>query len=114
MDYPCKPNICNLDAHMERSGNGSLWPETLLDQPCNSNTFAAPESKKMKLSSMKKEGFKPISKESPLYRLRWVTLGYHYNWSTKEYNSDFVSPFPEDLGNLSSYIVHHAGFPGSD
>ena len=26
IDYPCKPNICNLDAHMEREGDGSLWP----------------------------------------------------------------------------------------
>ena len=24
--YPCRPNVCNLDAHVERSGEGRIWP----------------------------------------------------------------------------------------
>ena len=50
VDYPCHPNVCNLDAHMTREGRGQLW---------------SPGCDRM----MKK--------------LTWVTLGYHYNWSTK-------------------------------
>lgn len=100
MDYPCKPNICNLDGHMERSGRGSLWP-CEMDDP----GLLSPKAKKPKVTS-------PISKDTPLYRLHWVTLGYHYNWTTKEYSSDRRSPFPPDLSELSTFILHHAGFPG--
>ena len=122
-DYPCKPNICNLDAHMQRDGDGSLWPHNRSDQvyksdicsveSCRGGIPSVPERKRMKISqgNAEKEEALPIPKESPLYRLRWVTLGYHYNWTTKEYKSDMRSPFPSDLAQLSSLILHHAGFP---
>ena len=29
------------------------------------------------------DGLKGLSKNSLLYKLRWVTLGYHYDWNTK-------------------------------
>ena len=54
MDYPCTPNVCNLDAHVKREGLGRVWPEGGV-----------------------------WSEEGPAYRLRWVTLGYHYDWDTK-------------------------------
>ena len=27
-DYPCKPNLCNLDAHMERTCTNTIWDES--------------------------------------------------------------------------------------
>ena len=59
VNYPCKPNVCNLDAHMVREGAGQLWAE---------------EDGGGSLQSVK---------ESLFYKLRWVTLGYHYDWNTK-------------------------------
>lgn len=109
VDYPCKPNICNLDAHMERAGRGCLWPAENSTRP---GSCEPPESKKSRTSSAKTEEPLEIAKDSPLYRLRWVTLGYHYDWDKKEYCSENRSPFPEDLGTLSSFILHCAGFPG--
>ena len=58
VDYPCRPNVCNLDAHVKREGEGQLWPEG-------------------------DKGTLQLRKEDLLYKLRWVTLGYHYDWNTK-------------------------------
>lgn len=69
-------------------------------------------------------------------RLRWVTLGYHYNWDTKvctaprvelfawpghviepfrvslqTYSHDHHTPFPPDLHLLSHHIAAACGFP---
>ena len=108
VNYPCRPNICNLDQHIQREGQGCLWPKTDKDgQPLR------------------------LCKDDVLYKLRWVTLGYHYNWSTKvcavnavsatpiiitscvalqEYCDDKRSRFPEDLAQLSSFLLKIAGF----
>lgn len=47
-----------------------------------------------------------------LERLRWVTLGYHYNWDTKTYSASNHTPFPRDLHHLSLHITAACGFPG--
>ena len=108
VNYPCRPNICNLDQHIQREGQGCLWPKRDKDgQPLR------------------------LCKDDMLYKLRWVTLGYHYNWSTKvcavnavsatpiiitscvalqEYCDDKRSRFPEDLAQLSSFLLKMAGF----
>ncbi len=49
-------------------------------------------------------------KNSSLYKLRWVTLGYHYNWTTKLYSPLNHTPFPQDLSNLSEHILTRLGF----
>ncbi|KAF7728620.1 hypothetical protein EC973_005847 [Apophysomyces ossiformis] len=36
---------------------------------------------------------------------RWVTLGYQYRWSVKEYDLDQRHPMPEDISNLTRAIV---------
>ncbi|KAF3844302.1 hypothetical protein F7725_007465 [Dissostichus mawsoni] len=61
--YPQKPNVCNLDMHMSLSDTQDIWGQSVHG-----------------LSSS------PSGKREPktlLERLRWVTLGYHYNWDTK-------------------------------
>ncbi|PIK54753.1 putative alkylated DNA repair protein alkB-like 1-like [Apostichopus japonicus] len=52
----------------------------------------------------------PSGKKSAFSQLRWVTLGYHYNWSTKLYDPKDVSPFPEDIGILSAIVATSLGF----
>ena len=85
MDYPCLPNVCNLDTHTRREGTGQVWPDG------------------------QEEGG---DKDDLLYKLRWTTLGYHYDWNTKKYYEDRKSPFPSDLAQLSAFILKAAGFPG--
>ncbi|KAJ1982302.1 hypothetical protein H4R34_001754 [Dimargaris verticillata] len=46
-------------------------------------------------------------------KLRWVTLGYQYDWSRKEYFLNSPLAFPQDLDDLSRAIVtaiHDVGY----
>ncbi|KAM6968648.1 nucleic acid dioxygenase ALKBH1 [Tautogolabrus adspersus] len=89
--YPQKPNVCNLDMHMSPSETQDIWGKSLRG-----------------LSS-------PSGKREPktlLEKLRWVTLGYHYNWDTKTYSANHHTPFPEDLHSLSDHVTAACGFPG--
>ena len=52
-----------------------------------------------------------VHKDSLLYKLRWVTLGYHYDWTSKLYHKENHSPFPSDLSLLSHFILSSVGFP---
>jgi alkylated DNA repair protein alkB family protein 1 len=36
-----------------------------------------------------------------LARLRWATLGYHYDWSARAYRAGWCSPFPDDLSAIA-------------
>ncbi|CAJ1074180.1 nucleic acid dioxygenase ALKBH1 [Xyrichtys novacula] len=89
--YPQKPNVCNLDMHMSPSETQDIWGKSV-------------------------HGFRNSSgKREPktlLERLRWVTLGYHYNWDTKTYSENHHTPFPTDLHSLSSKVTAACGFPG--
>ncbi|GBG29349.1 Alpha-ketoglutarate-dependent dioxygenase alkB [Hondaea fermentalgiana] len=38
-------------------------------------------------------------------KLRWATLGYHYDWSNRRYTEDRKSPFPRALGRLAKQLV---------
>ncbi|XP_074660269.1 nucleic acid dioxygenase ALKBH1-like [Tubulanus polymorphus] len=81
--YHENPNICNLDSLQQR-GEGNLWDEMLS------------ETADMTKTSM--------------FKLRWTTLGYHYDWNTKLYYKDKFTPFPEDLGCLAKYITQSLGY----
>ena len=52
-----------------------------------------------------------VHKDSLVYKLRWVTLGYHYDWTSKLYHKEHHSPFPSDLSLLSRFILSSVGFP---
>uniref|UniRef100_UPI00358E40A1 nucleic acid dioxygenase ALKBH1 isoform X1 n=1 Tax=Myxine glutinosa TaxID=7769 RepID=UPI00358E40A1 len=85
-NYPCKPNVCNVDAHEPERGDP--WQDGL--------------------RTGKDDAHRP---RSLLERLRWVTLGFHYNWDSKKYTAQHWSPFPTDLGKLSSCLLRICGFP---
>ncbi|XP_076834903.1 nucleic acid dioxygenase ALKBH1 isoform X2 [Brachyhypopomus gauderio] len=88
--YPQKPNVCNLDMHMSPAETENIWEKSI-------------------------GGFRKKGKQDPktlLEKLRWVTLGYHYNWDTKTYSPESRSPFPPDLHALSRCLAAVCGFPG--
>ncbi|CAH2328453.1 nucleic acid dioxygenase ALKBH1 [Pelobates cultripes] len=88
--YPQKPNVCNLDLHMRAEQTANIW-----------------ESSKEQL---RERASHRRSQKSLLEKLRWVTLGYHYNWDTKKYSVDHHSTFPPDLAELSRCVSRACGF----
>uniref|UniRef100_A0A8D3EDY7 Nucleic acid dioxygenase ALKBH1 n=1 Tax=Scophthalmus maximus TaxID=52904 RepID=A0A8D3EDY7_SCOMX len=90
--YPKKPNVCNLDMHMSPSDTQDIWGKSIHGLSC-------PPSGKREPKTL-------------LERLRWVTLGYHYNWETKTYSANHYTPFPADLHRLSSQLTAACGFQG--
>ncbi|XP_054826423.1 nucleic acid dioxygenase ALKBH1 [Eublepharis macularius] len=90
--YTQKPNVCNLDMHMPSKETTDLWGKS--------------QQQLRNKSSSKRET------KSLLEKLRWVTLGYHYNWNTKKYSADHYTPFPSDLAFLSEQVAKACGFPG--
>uniref|UniRef100_A0A8C2XKY9 Nucleic acid dioxygenase ALKBH1 n=2 Tax=Cyclopterus lumpus TaxID=8103 RepID=A0A8C2XKY9_CYCLU len=90
--YPQKPNVCNLDMHMSPSDTQDIWDKSVHGLSC-------PHSRKTQPKTL-------------LDSLRWVTLGYHYNWNTKTYSANHYTPFPADLHSLSFQITSACGFPG--
>ncbi|KAF5900785.1 nucleic acid dioxygenase ALKBH1, partial [Clarias magur] len=88
--YTQKPNVCNLDMHMSPAETENIWEKSV--------------------GSIWKKGQR--APRTLLEKLRWVTLGYHYNWDTKTYSPDHFTPFPEDLHCLSHKIAAACGFPG--
>jgi len=107
MAYPKHPNTTNLHAHYilpteglfpsYRDNTPVLIPRTNASAPVSASGSADLESKFIR-------------------KLRWITLGYQYNWTTKEYNFDKVdaaSIFPLDLSLWSRRAVELLGF-GAD
>ncbi|XP_020775469.2 nucleic acid dioxygenase ALKBH1 isoform X2 [Boleophthalmus pectinirostris] len=88
--YPQKPNVCNLDMHMSPSDTQDIWERSV-------HSLSSPTPPRRQEKSL-------------LERLRWVTLGYHYNWDTKLYSEDHYTPFPADLQLLSQQIALSCGF----
>ena len=85
VNYPCRPSVCNLDAHMKRSGEGRIWPAAWY--VCHATAVCDPKHPivwvyfhGISSGGLKKQ---KLSKDDLLYKLRWVTLGYHYDWNTK-------------------------------
>ena len=90
MEYPKKPNSTNLDAHFGIPPEG-LFPYFKNGQDCKIYNKA----KELEELYDQKE-----LEDKFLRKIRWITLGYQYNWTTKEYNfddKDLNTKFPEDL-----------------
>jgi len=56
-----------------------------------------------------------ISEEKPdakvlLSKLRWVTLGYHYNWTDRKYDPSNKGEFPPRLAHLCKVIARVVGY----
>jgi len=92
-ELPNLPHKCNLDIHLSE-------PRTT-----ESNIFDDSVDQFMKSTKTKPELY-----ALPIYKLRWVTLGYHYDYNTKTYCDDNFTPFPPDLGALSQYFASIIGY----
>ncbi|XP_029854871.1 nucleic acid dioxygenase ALKBH1 isoform X1 [Aquila chrysaetos chrysaetos] len=90
--YPQKPNVCNLDLHMAPEKTIDLWGQSK--------------------EQLRRKGSSKWEPRSLLEKLRWVTLGYHYNWDTKKYSANHHTPFPSDLALLSEQVAAACGFRG--
>ncbi|XP_077443963.1 nucleic acid dioxygenase ALKBH1 [Stigmatopora argus] len=90
--YPQKPNVCNLDMHMSTSDTQDIWAKSVPN-------LSYPSVRKREPRTL-------------LERLRWVTLGYHYNWNSKTYSSNHYTQFPAELQLLSCQVATACGFPG--
>ncbi|XP_014067009.1 nucleic acid dioxygenase ALKBH1 isoform X1 [Salmo salar] len=90
--YPEKPNVCNLDMHMAPTETQDIWGRSA--------------------DTLRKTGSRVREPKTLLEKLRWVTLGYHYNWDTKTYSADHYTPFPSDLHSISVHVAAACRFPG--
>ncbi|CAN0174868.1 unnamed protein product [Lampetra planeri] len=83
--YPQKPNVCNLDAHDPQRDD--VWASGI------------------------RAGKGPREPRSLLEKLRWVTLGYHYNWNTKRYSAHHRSSLPVEVSGVAGILAAACGFP---
>jgi alkylated DNA repair protein alkB homolog 1 len=103
IEYPRKPNSTNLDAHFEVPTEGlfSYFKDQI-------------ECSILNKSTQKRDVYDWKSLEERFIRkIRWITLGYQYNWTTKEYNfdeKDSNATFPEDLAIWTRDAVKQLGF----
>lgn len=103
--YIHPPNATNLDAHYEFDSR-ALWKYLLLDEGDPPLLVA----NKIGSSSPLKIEDRKMANDF-LRRIRWTTLGYQYNWTTKEYHFDRQpAPFPERLSAIARRIAEAAGF----
>ncbi|XP_068154875.1 nucleic acid dioxygenase ALKBH1 isoform X1 [Drosophila tropicalis] len=80
-DYPCAPNIVNLNEDLFLPAARANWWSEL--QSCPDTQRAH----RLKVA------------------MRWTTLGYHHNWNTKVYDEEMHSPFPQDLSKMCEFFA---------
>lgn len=103
-DYPSKPNVSNLDFIEQQLGRER--PENLWDASYSSKSECDTNSKtKLSSNDDKTNSDQQDVDKFHFCKLRWVTLGYHYNWNDKTYSETEKSDFPSDLAYLSKYIA---------
>ncbi|KAK3881829.1 hypothetical protein Pcinc_013761 [Petrolisthes cinctipes] len=83
-EYPCAGNPNNLFSHGISLTEHTWW------EMCQTS-----EGKKSRLHK----------------KLRWVTLGYHHNWDTKEYSESMRGEMPHMVVKLCSVVARALGFP---
>lgn len=108
--YMRPPNTTNLDAHYEIPSNG-LWHSFLNRQTLEIRRIPHPDDSAKKLALPLELSLDPEQIEQLIRSIRWVTLGYQYDWTSKQY--DFVkSPavFPTELAEWSRSVSEAAGF----
>lgn len=110
MSYPQKPNTTNLDAHFITPPEGfySYFKDGKECKVINKGKNNTEETNIFSSSSELETKF--------IRKMRWITLGYQYNWTTKEYNfdeTDLNVKFPSDLADWTRAAAKQLGF-GAD
>ncbi|KAI8582234.1 hypothetical protein K450DRAFT_228021 [Umbelopsis ramanniana AG] len=101
-----------LISRKSRSNNGQKIPESAdpYDAPSTSGQQSTSIEKDPDIADIKSEPslHKPSELLHPselIRKLRWVSLGYQYNWSEKTYFFDRPIPVPEEAAKLSIAIA---------
>jgi len=50
-----------------------------------------------------------VGKESGFFRLRWASLGYHYDWTNRLYHRNAKSDFPPELAKMAGDLAKKVG-----
>lgn len=131
-NYTQSPNLSNLDAHYDIPTPG-VWNLHVTNRKSNNEdsniaSICRKESPKRQKtddvylladqsnaydqnprSSNQKEPKKSsntvLNPSELVKRMRWVTLGYQYNWTTKVYDFDNPVEFPREAGDLSIAVA---------
>ncbi|RKP04408.1 hypothetical protein THASP1DRAFT_33829, partial [Thamnocephalis sphaerospora] len=119
-DYARSPNRTNLDAHYQIPASG-VWQhyqtaavsgvekeatETEADSRPEKDAYATAATPAGAASAGQAAASTPLPAASQLLRkLRWTTLGYQYDWSSKQYHPEQQHPMPPDLDELMVAIV---------
>jgi alkylated DNA repair protein alkB homolog 1 len=124
------PCLSNLDPFYSVPPSG-LWPYMMQDLKGRDKDYiirkkvyaAGTESEEPDVYTMKQEGVAKKTTEFSLEetdltalelirKLRWVTIGYQYDWTSKEYIWDAsLIPFPYELKRLCKSICSILGWP---
>ena len=48
--------------------------------------------------------------EEEMKKIRWATVGYHFQWTKRVYQRDKHGPFPSDLAKLCKQFAHQVGY----
>ncbi|ORZ35214.1 hypothetical protein BCR44DRAFT_116524 [Catenaria anguillulae PL171] len=97
--YTRPPNKSNMTAHWSIPPSG-LWANRHMPDPIP--LHAEPVDPSITPSAH----LSPEPARTLMDRLRWCTLGFQYNWTTKKYYADEFYTFPSDLAAVTHAIVH--------
>lgn len=90
--YGKEPNRTNLDHVLSNEEKGVIWQRSSQSFQRHDRDDAS------------------AFKSTPVWKLRWSTLGYHHNWDTKIYDTDTKLDFPVDLEELCSVLADAISF----
>jgi len=95
LEVYCKdPNKTNLDSTCSKEEVNEIWDRSLL--MINKHHDVSNSSHKEQCD---------VLKSSPIWKLRWSTLGYHHDWDTKVYNTSAKIDFPSELQELCTILA---------
>ncbi|KAI7884931.1 hypothetical protein K492DRAFT_204403 [Lichtheimia hyalospora FSU 10163] len=95
--YALPPNKSNLDPHYKIPAQG-LWHLYTKEQKEEEE-----EEEEAKIVSINNHEQQVLPSDI-MHKLRWITLGYQYDWTTKKYN-DEAYLIADDLSELTKAIV---------
>ncbi|KAI9322260.1 hypothetical protein BX666DRAFT_595466 [Dichotomocladium elegans] len=97
--YALPPNRSNLDPHYRIPASG-LW-KSYWDEKYHGKIERIPKVG----SSSEADDKDSVLPSDIFHRLRWITLGYQYDWTTKEYRPGEQYMIEDDLCQLTKAIV---------
>jgi alkylated DNA repair protein alkB family protein 1 len=116
-EYTMRPNVSNLDTHYilppdsgQESGLWSMYKRQITTPDdsvielrlgeanlANGYQVDGPETEVKHLQ--------PLPATQLIHKIRWFSLGYHYNWSNKSYHFDRPVAIPKQVRDLTKTVV---------